>query len=206
MLKNHFKFVRVGQVEQEEKGKYNRRGQQRKMILWSKSSISKCMRLFYLTESESNLPHFHWPVSDSCQVQVRRMTDETNWIHSRDMIEVRSTTLRKEMRRSTRLYTYEKSLTDGQEVSTTWALLPGFRPSWSNCITLWDYCLCLAQDILLSEKLSTQVRIIFHPFSHCPNERSGNLRLKMDSSTDDAFQGKSHDTAFSHSLICLIDE
>lgn len=34
----------------------------------------------------------------------------------------------------------------------------------------------------------------------------GNLRLKMDSSTDDAFQGKSHDTAFSHSLICLIDE
>lgn len=44
------------------------------------------------------------------------MTDGTNRIHSRDMIEVRSTTLGKEMRRSTRLYTYEESLTDGQEV------------------------------------------------------------------------------------------
>ena len=32
------------------------------------------------------------------------------------MIEVRSTTLGKEMRRSTRLYTYEESLTDRQEV------------------------------------------------------------------------------------------
>ena len=63
------------------------------------------------SEEEWNWPHFHWPVSDSCQ--VRRMTDGTNRIHSRDMIEVRSG---KEMRRSTRLYTYEESLTDRQEV------------------------------------------------------------------------------------------
>ena len=44
------------------------------------------------------------------------MIDGTNWTHSRDMIEVRSTPLGKEMRRSTRLYTYEESLTDRQEV------------------------------------------------------------------------------------------
>lgn len=59
------------------------------------------------------------------------MADGTNWIHSRDMIEVRSTTLGKEMRRSTRLYTYEESLTDRQEVdNVSFTALPG---SWSNC-------------------------------------------------------------------------
>lgn len=106
-------------------------------------------------------------------------------------------------------HTRNHSLTDKR--STTWALLPGFRPSWS---TLWDYCLCLAQDILLSEKLSTQVRkawfwILFQSLlaqMRDPIHSQGNRRLKMDSSTEDAFQGKSHDTAFSHFIICLIDE
>ncbi|KAK7230934.1 hypothetical protein RIF29_48516 [Crotalaria pallida] len=42
------------------------------------------------------------------------------------MIEVRSTTLGKEMRRSTRLYTYEESLTDRQEVdNVSFTALPG---------------------------------------------------------------------------------
>lgn len=104
-------------------------------------------------------------------------------------------------------HTRNHSLTDKR--STTWALLPGFRPSWSNCITLWDYCLCLAQDILLSEKLPTQAwkfGILFHStafLSKWEIHSQGNrrLKMKMDSSTEDAFQGKSHDTA--HSLSHL---
>lgn len=63
-------------------------------------------------------------------------------------------------------HTRNHSLTD------TWALLPGFRPSWSNCTTLWDYCLCLAQDILLPEKLPPQVRKAWFGILSCPNERS----------------------------------
>lgn len=64
------------------------------------------------------------------------MTDGTNWI-SRDIIEVRSTTLGKEMRRSTRLYTYEESLTDGQEVDNVSAGLSAFLIQLHRSFVNW---------------------------------------------------------------------
>ena len=161
------------------------------------------------SEEEWNWPHFHWPVSDSCQ--VRRMTDGTNWI-SRDILEVRSTTLGKEMRRSTRLYTYEESLTDGQEVDNVsftaglsafliqlhhslrllLVLGSGYPSFWKSFLLKWG---------------KPDLESFFTAFlSKWEIHSQGNRRLKMDSSTEDAFQGKSHDTAFSRFLICLIDE
>lgn len=158
------------------------------------------------SEEEWNWPHFHWPVSDSCQ--VRRMTDGTNWI-SRDIIEVRSTTLGKEMRRSTRLYTYEESLTDGQEVDNVsfTAGLSAFLIQLHRSLRL----LLVRRSFFLKSFLLKWGKPYFESFftaflSKWEIHSQGNRRLKMDSSTEDAFQGKSHDNAFSRFLICLIDE
>ena len=125
------------------------------------------------SEEEWNWPHFHWPVSDSCQ--VRRMTDGTNWIHSRDMIEVRSTTLGKEMRRSTRLYTYEESLTDGQEVDNV-SLTAGLSAFLIQLHRSLRLLLVLGSGYpsFWKASYSSEESLILNPFSQpfCPNERS----------------------------------
>lgn len=165
------------------------------------------------SEEEWNWPHFHWPVSDSCQ--VRRMTDGTNWI-SRDIIEVRSTTLGKEMRRSTRLYTYEESLTAlakkpsrGRQRELYCRAFGLLDPTASLFET--TACAWLRISFFLKSFLLKWGKPYFESFftaflSKWEIHSQGNRRLKMDSSTEDAFQGKSHDNAFSRFLICLIDE
>ncbi|GLT62809.1 hypothetical protein SLE2022_404010 [Rubroshorea leprosula] len=91
------------------------------------------------------------------------------------MIEVRSTTLGKEMRRSTRLYTYEESLTDRQEVDnvsfTAW--LSAFLIQLHHSLRLL-LVLGSRYPPFLKASYSSEESLIWNPFSQpsCPNERS----------------------------------